>query len=71
MTGAVKIEGLGVTVTFAVDGEVGRGRTRPIGCPRWRDVSAKGFDVPGALRVGPTTRSVGFWLEELISCRGR
>ncbi len=71
MTGAVEIEGLGVTVTYSGDGEVRRGLARPIGCPRWRDVSAEGFDVPGALRAGPTTRSVGFWLEELISCRGR
>ncbi len=71
MTGAVEIEGLGVTVKFSGDGEVGRGRARPICCPRWRSVSAERFDVPGALRVGPTARSVGLWLEDLISCRGR
>jgi hypothetical protein len=70
VTGAVEIEVLGVTVTFLVDGGEGRGRARIIGCPRWRAVSAEGFDVPGALRVGPTTRSVGYWLEELIRCRG-
>jgi hypothetical protein len=71
MAGAVKIEGLGVAVTFSGDGEVERGLTRLIGCPRWRGVSAEEFGMPGALRVGPATRSVGLWLEELVSCRSR
>ncbi len=74
VTGAVGIEVLallGVTVAFLVDGGEGRGWARIGGCPRWRAVSVEGFDVPGALRVGPTTRSVGYWLEEVTRSRGR
>jgi hypothetical protein len=71
VTGAVGIEALGVTVAFLVDGREGRGRSRVGGCPRWRAVSAEWFDVPGALRVGPAARSVGYRLEELTRSRGR
>ncbi len=69
-TGAVEIEGVGDAVAFLVDRREGRGRARSIGRPRWRAVSAEGFDVPGALRIGPAARSVGFWLEELTRSRG-